>query len=51
MEEIKAFLGSEALRGFFIGAGVIIALVSVLTARLIARKKQSADLLGCRRIR
>jgi hypothetical protein len=43
------FLGqlfaSESFRGAVLFAGVVIAFVSVLTARALARKKQTADLM------
>jgi hypothetical protein len=42
---VSAMLAEEAFRGTMIGAGVIVAVVSVLTARAVASKKQTADLL------
>lgn len=39
------FLTSDTTRNLAVVVGVIVAIVSVLTARSIARKKQSADML------
>lgn len=39
------FLGFEWVRGIAILTGVLVAILSVLSAKAIARKKQSADLL------
>jgi hypothetical protein len=36
---------AEVFRNFLLASGVLVAVVSVLTARTIARKKQTADLL------
>lgn len=42
---IGEFLCSDLAKNLLVLVGVIVAIVSVLTARSIARKKQSADLL------
>jgi len=39
------FIKSDVLRGFVLLAGVIVATISVLTARIIARRKQTIDAL------
>jgi hypothetical protein len=45
METITAILHAEGLRNFAILIGVLVAMVSIATARSLARKKQAADLL------
>lgn len=62
MDWLTELLGSESFRGLMIFAGVLVAVVSVWTARNTARKKQVADMLfasrgderlqlGCRAVR
>lgn len=43
--QLTLILGSEALKGFVILAGVVVAVTSVVSARVTARKKQTADLM------
>ncbi|RLK56226.1 uncharacterized protein DUF4760 [Stenotrophomonas rhizophila] len=45
MEWLKELLASEAFRGAMIGLGVVVAILSVLTSRKIAKRKQVADML------
>lgn len=42
---IVSILSSEGFRTFLIALGVLVAIVSVVTARSLARKKQTADML------
>lgn len=42
---VTTFFTTPAFRNVVIGLGVFVAIVSVISARAIARKKQSADLL------
>lgn len=45
MDWLICVLSHEAFRGLVILLGVVVAIVSVMTARALARKKQAADLL------
>lgn len=62
MEWLCGVLSSDAFRGLVILSGVVVAVVSILTARTTARRKQVADMLfasrgdtqlqkGCRVVR
>lgn len=42
---LKGCLAAEWFRGFMIMTGVVVAITSVVSARTIARKKQTADLM------
>lgn len=44
-ESLSAFICSDVFKNATVFAGVIVAVISVLTARSLARKKQAADLL------
>lgn len=45
LEIIGKFLSGDGWRSFVLTSGVVVAIVSVITARMLARKKQTADLL------
>lgn len=49
VDAIISILSNDAFKGIMLIVGALIAILSVYTARLIAKKKQAADfLLGCR---